>query len=324
MFIARTITLVAGTLAATASAAGAASTGGTRIDYRDGFTTQTPGAAAGRVFRDEFFNASDPNAKPPALAHFRLDLPSGARFDTGAIEGCSATDAQLMAMGDAACPSGSRLGTEILVFDTGAVGPQRFISNDVTFLNEPDGLIIVSRERQSGVRVVTRGKVGARSEDIDLPPLPGTPPEGGADKREDARFALAVGTKSGRPAAYLTTPATCPSTGLWVFRATYTFRNGARQVKESGSPCLSIRFDPRPRSGRGHSGVLRVKASEPASGRIELRRNGRLVRGRGVSLRPGQNRVHLPHLRPGRYRLTLRATGSSGARASRAAVLTVR
>lgn len=64
MFIARTITLVAGTLAATASAAGAASTGGTRIDYRDGFTTQTPGAAAGRVFRDEFFNASDPNAKP--------------------------------------------------------------------------------------------------------------------------------------------------------------------------------------------------------------------------------------------------------------------
>src|SRR5947199_6070170 len=198
--------LVAAAVASGAAPATAA--GPAKVTYNDRFTTTTPGASSGRLFSDAFADPADPQAKPPAVAHFRLDLPAGARFDTTAIPECGATDAQLMAQGASACATGSRIGGEVFTADTG-LDQNRYITADVDFLNEKDGLIILSRDRQSGARVVTHGKVGPSSEDIDVPMLPGTPPDGGVDKRENATFAATAGPSG----AYLTTPPDCPAAG---------------------------------------------------------------------------------------------------------------
>jgi hypothetical protein len=224
-------------LAGIACQAPASADASVTISYRDVFTTQIPGSPSGRSFADQFSNSADPQAKAPALSHFHLQLPAGARFDTTAIPRCEASDLELMLIGANACPPMSKVGSETFVFDTGLSGPGRFDTNDVTFFNERNGVILVSQDRQTDLRIVTHGKIGADTEDIDLPLLPGTPPDGGADRQETAQYPVATGDHNGHAAAYLTTPASCPTTGQWIFRATYTFRDGTQQTLASSSPC---------------------------------------------------------------------------------------
>jgi hypothetical protein len=213
------------------------------VDYRDTFTTKTPGAPSGRVFHDEFFNAGDRSAKPPPVHHIHIQLPHGALFNWHAVPLCTASDAELMAMGEAACSPFSKVGSEVYTFDTGAPGPNRFVTSDISFLNNANELIILSRERQTGTRVSTRGKLGRDTFDFDLPPLPGTPPDGGADKREDAKYPVTIGP-SGK--AWLTTPRTCPRSRRWTFRADYTFSSGEKVSRTSTARCKPRRHKRRP------------------------------------------------------------------------------
>ena len=81
-----------------------------------------------------------------------------------------------MAEGPAACPEDSVVGTEVYLIDTGFPEPNRIVTTDITFLNEKDGIIVVTRDRDSGARVVLHGKIGPETYDLDIPPQPGTPP----------------------------------------------------------------------------------------------------------------------------------------------------
>ena len=240
----------AGNIALLATAAAAIATPNAAAEptasviYHDAFTTKKPGAPSGRLFHDEFFNAQDRSAKPPAVQHVHIQLPHGARFNWRAVPLCTASDAELMAQGESACPAGSKVGHEVYTFDTGVPGPNRLVTSDISFLNNKEELIILTQERQSGTRVATRGKLGPETFDFDLPPLPGTPPDGGADKLENARYPVSIGP-TGK--AWLTTPRTCPRSRKWTFRADYTFRNGEKVTRTSKSPC-------KPRHKKRHHG----------------------------------------------------------------------
>jgi hypothetical protein len=278
-----------------------------RVEYVDAFTTRTPGTPSGRVFFDEFFDARDASAKPPPVQFVHLQLPKGARFDTDAVAHCGATDAELMARGPEACAPGSKVGTEVFTFDTGFDGPNRLVTSDITFLNDPGELIILTQERQSGARVVVRGRIGPETFDFELAPLPGTPPDGGADKREDANYPPAIGP-GGK--AWLTTPPKCPASGMWTFRVDYTFRNGEKVTRTSDSPCdRSVpAAGPAPRVTffhRQHGRTMRVRASADMAARLRVFSGSRRVAGRRVELKAGLNRLRLPALPRGTYRLTL-------------------
>ena len=212
------------------------------VQYRDAFTTKKPGKPTGRIFYDEFFNARDRSAKPPPVLHFHFQLPRGSRFNWRAVPICTASDAELTAQGPSACPAGSKVGTEVWTFDTG-VPDHRIVTNDITFLNNKNELIILNRERATGTRVVVRGKLGRDTVDFDTLPLPGTPPDGGANKREDAKYPVSIGP-TGK--AWLTTPRTCPRSRKWTFRVDYTFRNGEKVTRTSKSPCKRPRPKRRP------------------------------------------------------------------------------
>jgi len=282
------------------------------VTYSDGFTTQEPGAPSGRHNVNRYFNAADPEAKPPPLKHLRIVLPPGARFDTGALPECTATDAELTARGAAACPRATKLGDEVYLFDTGFPEPNRHVTTDIDFFNERGGIIVLSQDRSAGARVISHGKVTARTYDLEYPPLPGTPPEGGGNRSEDARFIAARGP--GGP--YLTTPATCPPSGGWTFRATFTYMNGEVLERESRSPCRAVvagdrrqrlTFFRRQHARAGERGRLRLRAARSTRAAIVVRRRGRFVARRRVRLRAGLNRVALPALSIGRYTLTVRA-----------------
>jgi hypothetical protein len=205
------------------------------------------------------------------------------------------------------------VGSEVFSFDTGFPGPNRIVTNDIEFLNDPGQLIILTRERESGTRVVVRGTITDETFEFELAPLPGTPPEGGADKREDGTYPITIGP-TGR--AWLTTPPTCPPSRVWTFRVDYTFRNGEKVTKTSDSPC-------RPKAGGGsdappkltffrfqHGRSMRVRAS--AATAATLRVAGRR---RALQLRGGLNRVRLPKLTRGTYRLSITPAGGAKRRA---------
>src|SRR4051794_3092404 len=264
-----------------------------RVEYSDAFTTQAPDTPSGRIFHDEYFDARDANAKPPAVQHVHEQLPKGAHFDTTAVPLCTASDAELMAEGPSACDPKSQVGSEVYSFDTGVDGPNRIVTNDIAFLNNTGELIILSQERQSGTRVVVRGKLTRDTLDFKLPPLPGTPPEGGADKREDGTYPVT---------GWLTTPPICPKSGKWTWRIDYTFRNGEKLTKTSDSPCNRARVS---FFHRQHGRSMRVYSSAPTTARLRIFRGAKRVYARQVKLARGVNRVRLPRLKAGTYRLIL-------------------
>jgi hypothetical protein len=317
-------TIIAGALAAGLAAAPAAAADHVRIEHEHQFSTRTPSAPAGRSFTTTYLSTADPAAKPPPLSHVRFELPDGGRFDTGAVPQCTATDAQIMVQGSSACEPGSTLGAGELTVDTGFPEPNRMLVNDLTFVNARDALIIVARERRTGAYVVVRGVVGERTLDIDVPPLPGAPPEGGANRYET----VSAPAVTGPGGAYMTTPSTCPPDGAWMLRTTYTFRGGEQVVGEDRSPCDApavaspsqrITFFRRQRGRAGRDGALRLRARRAARGTVQISRGGQPLLRRSVQLTAGLNRVELPALARGRYLLSVQADGFT-----RRARLTVR
>jgi hypothetical protein len=229
-------------------AAAASATGASRQIATDTWTSTKPGTSSGRSYSVDFVNPDDPSGKPPSLSHVHLRLPSGASFDTEAITQCGATDEQLILVGPASCPAASNLGTMALTFDTGFSPPLRYLDVTVTFFNNRNQLIFLSQDNSSGVRTVSRATVTRTTLDSDLPFLPGTPPDGAADKQERATF-RAASSASGN---YLTTPATCPASGKWVEYESYTYRDGISQTVPIAEPCIASSH-PRRQSTTGNN-----------------------------------------------------------------------
>src|SRR4051794_7129348 len=75
------------------------------------FVEQRPGVPTAVTFAVDYVNPDDPNGKPPAVRTVIETLARDARFNTSVPAECAATDAQLVAMGEPACPPQSKVGS---------------------------------------------------------------------------------------------------------------------------------------------------------------------------------------------------------------------
>jgi hypothetical protein len=306
--------------------------GGARNNlYVDLFTSQLPGTGSGRLARTDLVNPVDPAAKPPAVARVFVQLHPGARFDTFAVPQCKATDADLMSQGAAACPPNSLLGAGELDVDTGFPDPGRILANDLTFINAPNELILLAREKKSGGYLDARGKVAGNTLDVAVPLLPGTPPDGGADTREILNIDRNLSSvQGGKRRHYLTTPPACPASGAWTNRVTFTFRDGVVQSYTASSPCRRAAVGSRPGARRPRiviRGLRRrgchrrgLDARVSIRDTLALRRAHAYLDGRRVrSTTRKRLRVRraASRLRPGRHRLTVIVRDTGGRRARR-------
>lgn len=253
------ITAVLALFLAVPSAAWAAGDGSRMARYVDTFTSRTPGTGTARHASTDIVNPDDPGAKPPAVRRILVELAAGTRMDTTAVTQCRATDAQLVAQGTGACPDDSLLGQGEVDVDTGFPDPNRYLNNDFFFINAPDQLILLARNRSTGANVPVRGKVEGNTLDVSLPPLPGTPPDGGADTFEIINMGDASSVRDGRRVHYLTTPPACPASGVWTNRVTDTFADGVTQSFTATTPCDAARATPPRRETRRRSRHSRVR-----------------------------------------------------------------
>jgi hypothetical protein len=210
--------------------------------YVDRFTTARPGASSGRHAETDLIDPK--NGKPPSFSHVRVAFARGTAVDTRALPACAASDPELMAQGAAACPAGTRVGTGMADVDTGFPGPNRHVVADTVFLNAPGELVFVFTTRGNCARVVVHGKYShGRFLDVDVPPLPGTPPDGGSETQE--KIDLSAHARNGH--AYIRTPRACPRSRHWVNTVTYTFRDGVKQSFKTRTPCKRPRHRRHPR-----------------------------------------------------------------------------
>jgi len=198
---------------------------------------QRPDRGTSEHFVFDYQNPDDPAAKPPAVRKVVTVLPQGARYDPSIPGSCTASDAELMAVGAQACPENSAIGGGVVTVDTGFPGPARIVTADVEFFNnasDPNGeFIYLNTVRGSEARTVIRADVRRRRTITEAPMLPGTPPDGGAIDTVDLTVA-AVHSDAGN---YITTPRRCPPQGFWVTKVRFTYADGVTQTVPDHSPC---------------------------------------------------------------------------------------
>lgn len=219
--------------AASLAFAGSAIAGSDRQEAKFQFTTEKADKPSGLRLDIDYVNPDDRDAKPPAVRRVVEILAQGARIDTSVPRLCQASDAELIAEGESACPRGSRVGDGTIRIDTGLPGPERFIDADVVFLNNTDELIFVSTERDTGNRVVTRSQVDRRRIVNNAPPLPGAPPDGAALDEVHAELDKIVDGSE----AYIRTPTSCPQDRRWTNRIRFTYSDGVSQTETMGNRC---------------------------------------------------------------------------------------
>lgn len=201
------------------------------------FTKQRPGASTGTRLEIDYVNPDDSAAKPPAVRRVVLRLARGARFDTGAPASCSATDAELMASGEAACPPESRVGDGQTTVDSGVPGPSRFVEAKIDFFNNTDELVYINTVSDTEARTVIRAQVTRRKVITDVAMLPGTPPDGGAIDTVSTFDPPLSRIVDGERRSYVTTPPRCPARGTWHNRVFFTYSDGVTARVLTESPC---------------------------------------------------------------------------------------
>ena len=211
--------------------------GGSRQESKYDLTEQRTGKPAGERFRFDYRNPGDPDGKPPAVEKVVTALPRGGRYDPSVPGSCTASDAELIAMGAAACPGDSALGGGVVTVDTGVPGPERFVTADVEFFNneeDPEGeFIYLNTLRGGDARTVIRADVTRRRTITVVTPLPGTPPDGGSIDTVDVKVAKVVRGGS----AYITTPRDCPARGFWRPRVRFEYQDDVKQTVVDREPC---------------------------------------------------------------------------------------
>jgi hypothetical protein len=194
------------------------------------FSAKRPNAATAIHLRI-LYKGPDPKGKPSPIRKIVLKAPKGTRFDSHALPRCHASDQELLAYGDDACPRASRLGSGRLTAMTGLPGPGATVVTHVTIYNTPTGNVELVKEASSGKPVATdRFRIHGRTWTAHPPDTPGGPPDGKtAVRRVDFTYAP--------KARWAVTPPRCPKGRHWHSSGAFTYADGVMARVPDRTPC---------------------------------------------------------------------------------------
>lgn len=195
---------------------------------------QHPAATADMTLHIVYRSPSDPDAKPPAIRHLRIDAPAGTRFDTAAVPVCTASNVELQTIGRTACPAASQVGAGTLTVIEGFGPPIDPIDADAVIFNGGTGIIETFTAHGSVAPVIAIDRIAVSGSTLtgNPPANPGGPPDGQTAVR-DINFSFPAAT------GFITTPPTCPPDGAWSTAATFMFADGTTQAASSTTPCAA-------------------------------------------------------------------------------------
>lgn len=237
------VAVVAWLLAAGIASAQPAS--GPREDVNQRFTTRQPGSVTGLAFTARYHGAGDRRANPPYMLRMVTDPPRGMRIDTGVPERCKAPDAELQAMGPAACPAGSRLGDGMVegrIIEPVAhdFAMDHFRHHAYLVNGRDEQILLIHSEGYT----VVRGRIRSDGSTVwDTPTCFPAPPVGKcADDyvlqlRSSIELRPVTRRVDGHARNYATTPSKCPRRGYWRTKVRLRWRDGSVDRVVSKQPC---------------------------------------------------------------------------------------
>lgn len=171
----------------------------------------------------------------------RLIIESALQFDHGAVPRCMASDAELLARGQAACPRDSVVQRGRIVLDTGSplVVP-RLIGLRTTTFNAAGGYLHLGEGDTFPMRGTARSTVRDGVVEVDYADAPGW---GGPDPWAAMTIMESFGraiVRDGR--AFVRTPRTCPPTRSWTTHYTFVYHDGVRQRETTVARCRPQRM----------------------------------------------------------------------------------
>ena len=205
-----------------------------RVDYEQTFSTPAPGAATGVDTRIVYSHPDDPNAKPIPVRREVFTYPKGTKFDGSAVPDCTASDLELQVFGPAACPPESRIGGgDEGTFMTG-FGPDE-TAMEIDIFDDGSVFVVLGNPTElPPLRQATRARRQGRVITVDAPRMPGGPPDGESAIR---RVHNVIDARSLGELAYIRAPAKCPPSGVWKFKASFTFADGVVEKAAHRMPC---------------------------------------------------------------------------------------
>ena len=307
-------------------AAQAAPVSGERQTVEMTFTTVTPRAPSGFLYKASFRNPDDPSADPPALRRLVIEAPPGAKLDTSVPGLCPASDQELKDRGDDACPPSSRIGS-----GTADIKPVLFptISYTSAFFNNTNEQVELFTADPPSPPVVVHGFIRGNILDSPIP----TCLSGGFAPQDCPNDQVALkGNTVDIPAyrrgarSYFTTPPSCPPTRRWRSPVTFHYGDGTVERLVTEQPCERIRLAVLVSAGAARGArsarvlrvAVRVLGTQRTLGvRAALRRvgSGRILgrAPRGTAVRGSRRvaiRLRRPGLSPGRYAVAVRSPGA--------------
>jgi hypothetical protein len=273
--------ILAGATIASAVVAGTAQADVTpAADFGLAFSSQLPSSSTGVALHILFKDPADPDAKPSPQRKIVIALPAGARIDGSAVPACTATDAELMARGPAACPAGSQVGDGTLTLTTGG-GPlfDPFV-DDVKLFNGGNELVeIFNKQGNDTTTAIGRRTYTDPQTLTETPaPQPGGPPNGESAVRL-IEYRLDPHGSSNRP--FIRTPPACPTTETWISNLTFTTADGATNAARASTACRTRPAVAKPRI-RVTVTPRRVKIGKRTRFHIQLRAVGSRCASRAI------------------------------------------
>lgn len=217
-----------------------------RADFSMRFAAMRPGTASSlRLYI--LYKGSTPSAKPSPIRKIVIAFPRGTRFDTSALPRCTASDQQLLAQSDAACPARSRLGAGTLSAVTGFGAPIDPFLTTVSIYNAAGQIIELVKDPTTGRPLATdRFRINGSTWIGTPPAIPGGPPDGQTAVRK-------VDFTYNPPARWAITPPRCPRARRWVSTGRFTYADATTATVNDHTRCKPRPKVPRkPRHHRRH------------------------------------------------------------------------
>src|SRR5918999_5179810 len=191
-------------------------------EFSFSFDTARTGVPADASVYILYKNPEDPDnpeARPPALTRVVIAAPRGTVFDGTAVPACPASDAELMTLGQAACPPASAVGGGFGSVMT-TEGPSEPHVADVTLFNYGEGIVELLEFVDGGLKVADRARFEDRRKMVLQPAvIPGF-------TEREFRLNYDGDIRAGELSPLIRTPRHCPRRGFWNSRLTYTVTTG--------------------------------------------------------------------------------------------------
>ncbi len=210
-------------------------------------TTKRPHASTGLAYAAQYHAAGSPRSTPPALRRLVIALPAGTRLDTSVPGRCTASDAEIMLLGETACPLSARVGTGQVTVQQFGLGVATY---DTVLYNAPGQQLELV---ESGRRVLGIAHTYIHGTTLDGP-VPtcatgGSPPSGCPFDELTllANHLQTTTISAGRGRSrrdYGETPPTCPRSRRWRGDVRFYYADGSVDSVPFAVPCL--------RTPRGH------------------------------------------------------------------------